>query len=324
MSRAVFLERSSLDLGDLDLGPLREALPGLVFHQSTSPTQVLARVRDAECVLVNKLALGADTIAACPNLRLICVVATGTNNVALEAAAEHGVTVVNCRGYGTASLTQHVFTLILALTRSLLPYVEAVRAGRWGRAEQFCLLDHPIAELNGRVLGIVGYGELGRSVARLGECLGMAVRIAERPDATAVRPGRVPLEGLLGEADVLSLHCPLTAETHGLIGERELARMKRTAILINTARGGIVEEAALAAALRDGVIAGAGVDVLTEEPPAAGNPLLAPDIPNLLVTPHCAWGSREARQRVVDQTVENILAWRRGQPLRVVAAGAPR
>ncbi|PWG65533.1 2-hydroxyacid dehydrogenase [Sediminicurvatus halobius] len=322
MSRAVFLDRDSLDIGDLDMQALDEATGGLQSWGATRPEQVRERIGDAECVIVNKVVLDAELLGDCPALRLICVVATGTNNIDLEAARAHGITVVNCRGYGTASLSQHVLTLILALTRNLLPFVEAVRDGRWQAAEQFCLLDYPIGELEGRTLLIVGHGELGGAVARLGELLGMHVQIAERPGVRQARPGRVLLADALPAADVISLHCPLTEETRNLIDADALARMKPTALLINTARGGIVDEAALADALRQGQIAGAGVDVLSSEPPRDGNPLLAPDIPNLLVTPHCAWGSRTARQRVVDQTVENIQAWRRGEPVRVVAGGA--
>lgn len=322
MSHAVFLDRDSLDIGDLDMQALERATGGLQSWGATRPDQVRERIGDAECVIVNKVVLDAELLADCPSLRLICVVATGTNNIDLEAARARGITVVNCRGYGTASLSQHVLTLILALTRNLLPFVEAVRNGRWQAAEQFCLLDYPIGELEGRTLLIVGHGELGGAVAHLGELLGMHVRIAERPGATGARPGRVLLAEALPAADVVSLHCPLTAETRDLIDADALARMKPTALLINTARGGIVDEQALAEALRRGEIAGAGVDVLSSEPPREGNPLLAPDIPNLLVTPHCAWGSRTARQRVVDQTVENIEAWRRGDPVRVVAGGA--
>jgi glycerate dehydrogenase len=318
MTDAVFLDRATLDLGDLDMTALERVLPGLVYHETTDAEQTLERIGDAECVVVNKVVLDGDVLSRCPRLRLVCVVATGTNNVDLGAAERLGIRVVNCRGYGTDSLSQHVLTLILALSRRLASYTEAVGRGDWQRSPIFCLLDYPIEELNGKVLGIVGHGELGGAVARLGTALGMEVRIAERPGRSEVRPDRQALPELIREADVLTLHCPLTEDTRGLIGAEELRRMKNTAILINTARGGIVDEPALAAALRSGEIAGAGVDVLSEEPPEGGNPLLAGDIPNLLVTPHCAWGSRQARQRIVDQTVENVRRWRDGDPVRVV------
>lgn len=317
--QAIFLDRSSLDLGDLDLAALRDATDTLVLYELTTPDQVVARIGDADCVIVNKVVLNAETLAQCPRLRLVLVVATGTNNVDLDAATELGITVCNCRGYGTASLAQHVLGLILALARSIPEYQAAVRRGDWSRAPAFCLLEYPIRELDGRALGIVGHGELGGAVARLAEALEMRVMLAEHRDATECRAGRVPFDTVISEAEVISIHCPLTAQTAGLIGEEELRRMRDDALLINTARGGIVDEAALAKALRGGWIAGAGVDVLSSEPPPADNPLLAADIPNLIVTPHCAWGSGEARQRVVAQTAENLVAWRAGRPLRTVA-----
>lgn len=318
--QAVFLDRSSLDRDDLDFSSLNAVLPDLHCFEATGASQAAARIGMAECVLVNKTLIDRSVLERCPRLRLVCVLATGTNNVDLQAAAARGITVVNCRGYGTASLVQHVFTLVLALSRNLLAYVRDVRSGAWARASQFCLLDHPIEELDGRVLGILGYGEIGRRVAQTAELFGMSVRLAQRP-GTEPQPGRVQLLELLAEVDILSVHCPLVPGTRGLIGAQELARMKDTALLINTARGGIVDEAALAHALRTGQIAGAGVDVLTEEPPRHGNPLLEPDIPNLIVTPHCAWGSHQARQRIIDQTAENVRSWLAGQPLRVVVGG---
>jgi glycerate dehydrogenase len=246
------------------------------------------------------------------------VAATGTNNIDLEAAAERGITVCNCQSYGTPSVVQHVFALILTLATRLCDYRQAVAEGRWQLADQFCLLDYPIQELAGKTLGIIGYGELGRSVARIAEAFGMRILIAQRPGTSEPVEDRIPLATLLPQLDILTLHCPLTSETRGLIGAWELALMRRNALLINTARGGIVDELALAEALKRGALGGAGVDVLTEEPPVQGNPLLAGDIPNLIVTPHCAWGSREARQRLVAQLAENIQGFLTGKPKRVV------
>ncbi len=317
--RGVFLDRDSLDTGDLDLAPLEASLPELVLHGATAPGEVRGHIREATVVITNKVVLDADALTAAPRLRLVCVAATGTNNVDLDAAREHGITVCNARGYGTAAVVQHVFALILALSTRLPEYSAAVAAGRWQRASQFCLLDYPIREIAGKTLGIVGLGELGSGVARIAEAFGMTVRVAQRPGTLEPEPGRVPLPALLPEVDVLSLHCPLTPQTRGLIGEWELALMRRDAVLINTARGGLVDEAALATALRRGALGGAGVDVLTTEPPADGNPLLAGDIPNLIVTPHVAWASREARQRMVEQVAENIAGFLAGQPLRVVS-----
>lgn len=317
--RGVFLDRDSLDCGDLDFSALDRILPDLHYYPATAAGQIAARVADAEVAISNKVALDAAVIQQASRLRLICIAATGVNNVDLEAAAQAGVTVCNCRGYGIASVVQHVFALLLALYTRLPDYRQAVREGRWQRASQFCLLDYPIRELAGKTLGIIGYGELGQGVARVAEAFGMQVLLAQRPGAVEPEEaGRAPLPILLPQVDVLSLHCPLTPETRGLIGAWELALMKRDAILINTARGGLVDEAMLAEALRQGALGGAGVDVLSLEPPADGNPLLAADIPNLIVTPHSAWGSRESRQRLVGQLAENIQAYVGGEPLRVV------
>ncbi len=314
----VFLDRDSLDCGDLDFGGLDRVLPNLDYYPATTPDQVAARIAEAEVVISNKVVLDAVVLQQARRLRLICIAATGVNNVDLAAAARAGVTVCNCRGYGTAAVVQHVFALLLALCARLPEYRQAMRDGRWQRASQFCLLDYPIRELTDKTLGIVGYGELGRGVARVAEAFGMRVVLAQRPGTVEPEEGRAPLPILLPQVDVLSLHCPLTPETRGLIGPWELALMRRDAILINTARGGLVDEAMLADALRKGALGGAGVDVLSLEPPVTGNPLLAPDIPNLIVTPHCAWGSRESRQRLVGQLVENVRGFLDDAPVRVV------
>ena len=314
----VFLDRDSLDCGDLDFSGIDRILPDLRYYPATAPDQVATRIAGAGVVISNKVMLDAAALRLAPRLRLICIAATGLNNVDLAATEARGITVCNCRGYGTAAVVQHVFALLLALVTRLPDYRRAVREGRWQRASQFCLLDFPIRELAGKTLGIVGHGELGRGVARVAEAFGMRVLIAQRPGAVEEEEGRVPLPLLLPQVDVLSLHCPLTPETRGLIGAWELALMRRDAILINTARGGLVDEALLADALRQGALGGAGVDVLSLEPPATDNPLLAPDIPNLIVTPHCAWGSRESRQRLVGQLAENIAGFLSGAPVRVV------
>lgn len=318
MSHAVMLDRETLDLGDLDLSGLESSVETLTTYPQTQPADVVERIGDADIVIVNKVILTAEIIQACPNLKLICVIATGVNNIDTQAAAERNVKVVNCRAYGTESVSQHAIAMLLALNTRLLDYAEAVRAGRWEQAPHFCFLDYPIREIADQTLLVVGHGELGGAVARKAECLGMRVLKAERPGASEVRPGRVDFHEAIPQADAVTLHCPLTAETENLINADVLKRMKPTAVVINTARGGIVNEADLADALRRGEIAGAGMDVLTTEPPRAGNALLANDIPNLIVTPHSAWGSRTARQRIVTQTVENISAWEQGGALRVV------
>ncbi len=306
-------------LGDgLDLGKLEASLDQWQLHPVTSPDQVAERIAGAEVVVSNKVHLDAATIAASPELRFIAVAATGTNNVDLDAARAAGIVVSNVTAYGTPSVAQHVFSLLLALTTRLSDYRAAVADGRWASSPHFCLLDYPIRELTGKVLGLVGHGELGRGVARLAEAFGMEVRIAQRPGGPA-QTGRVPLAELLPEVDVLTLHCPLTEATRNLIGTSELAAMRDDAVLINTARGGIVDEEALVAALRAGTLGGAGFDVLTVEPPRDGNPLLDPDIPNLIVTPHIAWAARESRQRLIDQVAENIERFRAGDPRNRVA-----
>ena len=315
---SVFLDRDSLDHGDLDFNGLERVLPDLRYYPATAPAEVAARIEAAKVVISNKVMLDAAAIQQAPRLKLIVIAATGVNNVDLEAAAARGVTVCNCRGHVTPAVVQHVFALLLGLCTRWPDYQQAVRDGRWQRASQFCLLDFPIRELAGKTLGIVGYGELGRGVARVAEVFGMRVLVAQRPGTVEALADRMPLPALLPQLDVLSLHCPLTPATRGLIGAWELALMRRDAILINTARGGLVDEALLADALRRGALGGAGVDVLSLEPPVNGNPLLAPDIPNLIVTPHCAWGSRESRQRLVGQLAENVQGFLTGTPVRVV------
>ncbi|MBX8497577.1 2-hydroxyacid dehydrogenase [Pseudomonas cichorii] len=316
--RAVFLDHTSLDLGDLDLGALRESFGELVLHDSTSPDQVIDRLKGAQVAISNKIVLDANTFAACPDLKLVLVTATGTNNVDLAAAREHGVTVCNCQGYGTPSVAQHTLLLLLALATRLPDYQKAVQQGLWQKSSQFCLLDFPIVELEGKTLGLLGHGELGGAVARLAEAFGMRVLLGQIPGRPA-RPDRLPLEELLPQIDALTLHCPLNEHTRNMIGARELQLLKPQALVVNTARGGLIDEQALADALRSGHLGGAASDVLSVEPPVAGNPLLADDIPRLIITPHSAWGAREARQRIVSQLIENAQAFFAGAPKRVVS-----
>lgn len=301
----VFLDLASIDRGDLDLGRLTAACERWAFYPATAPGEIAGRIRAAEVVVTNKVVLDAALLAAAAALRLVCVAATGTNNVDLEAAARLGIPVRNVLGYATAAVVQYVFAAILSHYTRLADYRASVTAGAWSQAEHFCLLEYPIEEIAGRTLGIVGLGALGRGVARVAEVFGMRVLVARR-DAADDRPGRVALHELLPQVDVLSLHCPLTAQTRGLIGAAELELMRRDALLINTARGGIVDESALAQALRAGRIGAAALDVLTREPPPPDHPLLAADIPNLGITPHVAWATRAARQRLLDAVADNI------------------
>lgn len=311
------LDIESLDRGDLDLKALR-ALLSWRFYDATSPETLEARLAEVEIAVTNKVVIDAAAMAQAPRLRLICVAATGYNNVDIEAARKRGIAVCNVRDYATPSVVEHVFALILALSRRLLPYRDLIRAGAWQRSRQFSLLDHPIGELSGKTLGIIGHGTLGSAVARTAQAFGMQVVIAEHRGAEP-RPGRTAFETVLREADVLSLHCPLTEATRGLIDRNALSLMKPTALLINTARGGIVEESALAQALREERLGGAGIDVLSTEPPVQGNPLLDASLPRLILTPHIAWASRESRQRLVDQLTQNIQAFLAGKPQNLIA-----
>lgn len=316
-SRAVFLDHASLDLGDLNLAPLQQLFGELTLHGQSAPEQIAERLQGAQIAISNKAPLTAETFAACPQLKLVLVAATGTNNIDLAAAHAHGVSVCNCQGYGTPSVAQHTLMLLLALATRLPDYQAAVRAGRWQQAQQFCLLDFPIVELEGKTLGLLGYGELGGAVAKLAEAFGMRVLLGQLPGRPP-RADRMPLDELLPQVDALTLHCPLNEHTQDLIGAYQLSLMKPGAFLINSARGGLVNEQALADALRSGHLGGAATDVLTQEPPTEGNPLLAADIPRLIVTPHNAWGSREARQRIVIQLAENAEAFFSGAPRRLV------
>jgi len=311
--RAVFLDYATVSFnGDLDPSALRRALPDLELRGNTPQAAVPATIAGATVVVLNKLRITREAIAAAPALKLIVLAATGTNNVDLEAARERGIGVCNLRDYCTAAVVQHVLGTMLLLTQRLREYDALVRSGAWSRGDQFCLLDFPLRELAGRKLGIVGYGALGKGVARAASlALGMEVWIASRPGGEP-RAGRHDLDELLSQVDVLSLHCPLTTLTQGLIGAPQLARMKPDALLINTARGALVDSQALADALRAGRLGGAAIDVLPQEPPVDGNPLLAPDIPHLIVTPDIAWAAREARQRCLDEMAANVEDLARG------------
>jgi len=282
-------------------------------YPATEPEETFERLRDAAIAIVNKVRLPGELLARLPALRLIALAATGTDNVDLPWCRAHGVAVCNIRGYAANTVPEHVFMMLLALRRQLPAYRADVKAGKWQRSSTFCCLDHPIHDLRDTTLAILGRGSLGSGVARLAEAFGMRVIWGERKGATVVRPGYVDFMEMLATADAVSLHCPLNEQTRGMIGEAELRTMKRDAVLINTARGGLVDEAVLARALQQGWIAGAGIDVLSSEPPKDGNPLLAVDLPNLIVTPHVAWSSGKAMQTMADQLIDNIEAFVRGE-----------
>ncbi|MGH1398540.1 MAG: D-2-hydroxyacid dehydrogenase [Alphaproteobacteria bacterium] len=317
--KAVFLDFATYYPEGLDVAALEASVDDFVFHDFTAPEDIIDRVKDAEIILTNKCNITAEVIAACPDLKIIIEGATGYNNIDVDAARDAGIPVCNVKGYSTPSVTQHVFAFILALNTRVTEYHKDVQQGKWETARDFCFLDYPIYELAGKMLGIIGYGDLGRSVEGIAKAFGMEVLLADHKDVQETRTGRTPFADVIARSDVITLHCPLMDNTRDLIAAAELAAMKDNAVLINTARGGIVNEGDLADALRRGVIGGAGVDVLSQEPPRDGNPLLDPDIPNLILTPHTAWASREACQRLFDQLVEVIDGFKSGELMNRVA-----
>ncbi|MEZ5346403.1 MAG: D-2-hydroxyacid dehydrogenase [Pyrinomonadaceae bacterium] len=302
MERIVFLDRSSIE------AVIRE--PSFehewIDFPMTQPGEVVERLKDATIAVTNKVPLRKESIDQLPKLKKIAVAATGTDCVDVNYCQEKGIAVSNVTGYSAYSVPEHVFTMILVLRRNLIRYLSDVKKGKWQRSETFCILDHPINELNDSTFGIIGYGALGKAVEKIALAFGMNVIISEHKNAAIVRNGRTAFDEVIKNSDVITLHCPLTDDTRGLFGERELAKMKPNSLLINTARGGIVEESALVNALRSGNLAGAGFDVLTAEPPKEGNPLLGYDGPNLILTPHVAWASREAMQTLADILIDNI------------------
>lgn len=313
MPNAVMLDAKSLG-PQIDLSAIRDAVTHLeVFDQSTTQ-QAKERLANAEIALVNKVVLDAETLKQLPSLRLICVMATGLNNIDLEAAKAQNISVKNVTAYGTASVSQHTLMLMLALANRLPKYQQEIANGAWQRSDFFCLQDHPTLQLAGKRLVMVGQGELGTEVARLAEAFGMQVSFAARPGNEA-NDSRPSLDDLLPEADIISLHCPLNADTQHLIDQKRLAVAKPSLLLVNCARGGIIDEVAALEALRQGSIGGLAVDVLPAEPPREGHPLLdALGEPlNLIVTPHNAWITPEARQNIIALTAENITQWKRGE-----------
>jgi glycerate dehydrogenase len=310
----VFLDRASL-IADMRTPSFAH---DWIDHEQTRPEEVVTRLQDASIVIVNKVKLSADILAQAPSVKMIAASATGTDNVDLAYCRGHGIVVSNIRGYAVHTVPEHAFMLMLALRRNLLGWREDVRAGLWEKADQFCLFTRPMNDLHGSTLGLVGYGSLGHGMRKLAEAFGMKVMVAEHKSAATARDGYTPFDSVLREADVISLHAPLTVETRHMIGAREFGLMKPTVILINTARGNLVDEAALVEALKSHRIGGAGFDVLSVEPPREGNPLLALDLPNFILTPHVAWSSHEAMQTLADQLVDNIEAYVAGAPRNVV------
>jgi glycerate dehydrogenase len=282
-------------------------------YPMTQPSEVLERLKDATIAITNKVALRKEMLEQLPKLKMIQVAATGTDCVDSAYCREHGITVANVKNYSVHSVPEHVFSLILALRRNIAEYRADVFAGKWQASPIFCLLDYPILDLHSATLGIVGYGTLGKAVAEIARAFGMNVLIGEHKSAETIREGRVSFDELLEKSDIITLHCPLTDETRNIIGAAELKKMKSSAILINCGRGGLVDEKALAEALKNQQIGGAGVDVLTQEPPKDGNPLLEIDQSNLILTPHIAWASVGAVHKLTGMLIDNLEAFVRGE-----------
>jgi len=316
--KIVVLDGYATNPGDLSWEGLA-GLGELVVYDRTTADMTVERSAGAEILITNKVALGAEEIAALPELRYIGLQATGFNIIDLEAARDHDIVVCNVPAYSTASVAQHAFALLLELTRGVGRHAELVQQGVWTNCPDFAFQETPQVELTNKVFGIVGYGDIGRAVAKIALAFGMRVLVYTRTPDPAASPevSFVELDQLLTETDVVSLHCPLTPETESLINAERLALMKKSAYLINTSRGLLVDEAALAAVLHHGEIAGAGLDVLSQEPPPADNPLL--NAPNCYVTPHLAWATLAARQRLVDTIVANLQAYLAGTPQNRVA-----
>jgi glycerate dehydrogenase len=318
MHKIVFLERDSIraKVRRPDFPHVWEEYP------LTPPEQVLERLEAATIAITNKVVLRGELLARLPSIRMVAAAATGTDNIDLAYCREHGIVVSNIRGYAAHTVAEHVLMLALMLRRNVTAYRRDVALGRWRQANMFCFFDHEIRDLFGGTMGVVGRGSIGQGVARLAQAFGMRVMFAEHKGAAVLRDGYAPFDQVLRESDAISLHCPLNDQTRGLIGETELAQVKRDAVLINTARGGLVDEQALARALREGRLGGAGFDVLSKEPPREGNPLLDVqllELPNFVLTPHVAWASARAMQTLADQLIGNIEAFVRGEPTNRLA-----
>lgn len=313
MTRVVFLDRASVKAK-----VRRPSGTDYVEHAKTSIEEIVPRLKDAAVAIINKVPMRAETLRQLPNLKLIAVAATGYDVVDVGYCKEHGIAVANIRNYAIHTVPEHAFALILALRRNILAYRQDVENGVWNKSEQFCFLSHDIGDLFGSTLGIIGEGAIGQGTAAIGRAFGMRVLFADHPPPKMAGVTFTPHEQVLAESDVISLHCPLIPSTRNLINIEAFRKMKRNALLINTARGGLVDEAALIQALNQGLIAGAGFDVLTVEPPREGHPLLDVRRPNFILTPHIAWASDGAMQFLADQLIDNIDAWSGGKPQNLV------
>ena len=314
MHTIVFLDRASL------LAEVRRPAFAHSWHEypASDASELLSRLHDATIAITNKVPLRAATLQRLPQLKMIAVAATGYDVIDVDYCKSHGIAVSNIRNYAVHTVPEHAFALILALRRNLFAYREDVARGKWQKADQFCFFDHPIRDMFGATLGIIGEGALGQATAKIARGFGMKVLFADHAPPKMPDVEFTPLDEVLAQSDVISLHAPLTPDTRNIIGIGELRKMKRTAILINTSRGGLVDEQALVEALTQGLIAGAGFDVLTKEPPKDGNPLLELRLPNFILTPHVAWASEGAMQFLADQLIDNIEAFVAGKPQHLV------
>jgi glycerate dehydrogenase len=314
MQKVVFLDRSTLRAN------VRRPVFEHVWEEydTTAPDAILPRLEGATVAISNKVTLRGEVLGRLPELKMIAVAATGYDVIDVPFCKANGIAVANIRNYAVHTVPEHVFAMVLALRRNLLAYRAAVERGRWQEVDQFCFFDYPIGDLFGATIGIVGEGAIGQGTAKIARGFGMRVLFADHAPPKAPDVEFTPMETVLRESDILTLHCPMTAETRGMIGEKELKMMKRSALLINTARGGLVQEDALRRALEEGWIAGAGFDVLVKEPPKEGNPLLDLRLPNFILTPHVAWASDGAMQFLADQLIDNIELWAKGTPQHLV------
>lgn len=315
--KITFLDRSTLSPETILRQPTFSH--ELVSYESTPPSEVAQRIADADIVITNKVKINAEALQRASKLKLVAVAATGTDNIDVKTCAELGIVVSNIRNYAENTVPEHTFALMFALRRSICAYRESVKSERWQESGQFCYFDYPIHDLAGSTLGIIGDGVLGNAVASIGRALGMKVLFSGFKGLTGQGSLYTPFDEMLARSDIITLHCPLTAQTRNMLGAMEFAKMARKPLIINTARGGLVDEAALATALRTGQISGAGFDVVSEEPPSADHPLMALlELPNFILTPHVAWASQEAIQGLADQLIDNVEAFVRGEPVNVV------
>lgn len=319
--KIVFLDRSTLSPETILRRPCFQH--ELISYDNTQPGEVAQRIANADIVITNKVKLNPEALQQASKLKLVAVAATGTDNIDINVCAERGITVSNIRNYAGNTVPEHTFALMFALRRSICAYRESVKAGRWQDSGQFCYFDYPVRDLAGSTLGIIGDGVLGNAVATIGRALGMKVLFSGFKGHPGQGSLYTPFEDVLARSDIITLHCPLNAQSRNMLGAEEFAKMARKPLIINTARGGLVDEAALAAALRSGQISGAGFDVVSAEPPPFDHPFMAlMDQPNFILTPHVAWASQEAIQGLADQLIDNVEAFVRGEPVNVVRPAA--